>query len=100
MTEVGVRELKRDLSGYLKRAADGEHIRVTVRGEPLVDLVPVGGASAGDEVEAHLDRLAAAGRLTRARRPKAPVRIVDLGLTHSPLEALLADRASEDERDR
>jgi prevent-host-death family protein len=39
--DVGVRELKRRLSEYLDRAARGEIIRVTDRGQPKAILGPV-----------------------------------------------------------
>ncbi len=42
--DVGVRELKQHLSEYLERAAKGELIRVTDRGEPKALLGPVPGA--------------------------------------------------------
>jgi prevent-host-death family protein len=42
--DVGVRELKQHLSEYLERAARGEIIRVTDRGEPKAILGPVPGA--------------------------------------------------------
>ena len=41
MKQVGVRELKSRLSQYLHRAATGEQILVTERGNPLVLLTPV-----------------------------------------------------------
>jgi len=41
--DVGVRELKQHLSEYLDRAAKGEVIRVTDRGEPKAILGPVPG---------------------------------------------------------
>ena len=41
MKQVGVRELKSRLSQYLHRAATGERILVTERGNPLVLLTPV-----------------------------------------------------------
>lgn len=41
--DVGVRELKQHLSEYLDRAAQGEIIRVTDRGEPKALLVPLPG---------------------------------------------------------
>ncbi len=41
--DVGVRELKQHLSDYLERAAKGETIRVTDRGEPKVLIVPLPG---------------------------------------------------------
>ncbi len=43
MTDVGVRELKARLSEYLKRAAEGEVIRVTDRGRPRALLSPLPG---------------------------------------------------------
>lgn len=96
MTTVGVRELKRDLSGYLKRAAAGEPIRVTVRGKPVVDLV----ASPKDEpevdwVEAEIDRMVAAGKMTRATRPKTKETVWDFDLGYSPLERILEERDAD-----
>lgn len=41
--DVGVRELKQHLSEYLERAAKGEVIRVTDRGQPKALLCPVPG---------------------------------------------------------
>jgi prevent-host-death family protein len=41
--DVGVRELKQHLSEYLERAAQGETIRVTDRGQPKAILGPVPG---------------------------------------------------------
>lgn len=40
MTTVGVRELRQDASGVLRRVADGERVVVTVHGRPVADLVP------------------------------------------------------------
>jgi prevent-host-death family protein len=42
--DVGVRELKQHLSEYLDRAAAGETIRVTDRGQPKAILGPVPGS--------------------------------------------------------
>jgi prevent-host-death family protein len=39
--DVGVRELKRRLSEFLERAAQGEVIRVTDRGQPKAILGPL-----------------------------------------------------------
>jgi prevent-host-death family protein len=38
--EVSVRELKSRLSEYLRRAADGEEVLVTSRGQPVARLMP------------------------------------------------------------
>jgi prevent-host-death family protein len=71
MREIGVRELKTTLSQTLRSVAGGQQVRVTLRGQPLADIVPAG-ASAGDD---RLRRLVAQGRLvapTRARPTRAP----------------------------
>ena len=41
MSEVGVRELKNQLSRYLKRVQEGEEITVTERGRSVARLLPV-----------------------------------------------------------
>jgi prevent-host-death family protein len=75
-TEVGVRELKDNLSRYLARVKGGEEVVVTEHGRPVAWLVP----------RPRPDRLAeliAEGRVTAARtsrrtvpklvRPRGPV---------------------------
>ena len=39
MERVGVRELRRDASGILRRVAEGETVEVTDRGRPVAVLV-------------------------------------------------------------
>jgi len=96
MTTVGVRELKRDLSGYLRRAEAGERIRVTVRGVPSVELVASPKeAPEIDPVEQEIDRLVAAGKMTRATAPKTKVTVWDVDLGHSPLERILEEREAD-----
>jgi prevent-host-death family protein len=41
MREIGVRELKATLSEVLRQVAAGERVRVTVRGRPVADILPV-----------------------------------------------------------
>jgi len=96
MTDVGVRELKRDLSGYLKRAAAGEPIRVTMRGEPIVVLTPAAPSAQVDPVQAQWEALYASGRVTRALRPRGPVVQHNFQVTGSLVDAILEDRAAED----
>jgi prevent-host-death family protein len=62
--EVGVRELRENLAGWLDRAAAGEEIVVTERGKPKARLT---------SAETVLDRLAREGRLTRATGPRRPL---------------------------
>ncbi len=40
MTTAGVRELRQDASGVLRRVEEGERVVVTVHGRPVADLVP------------------------------------------------------------
>jgi prevent-host-death family protein len=93
MVEVGARELKNALSAYLRRVADGEHVRVTLRGKPVADLVPTGRSAAAD----HRRRLVAEGTLTPARAPEPdqppPLARPLPGL--SPSELILAEREQD-----
>ena len=41
--EIGVRELRAGLSGFVRRAAAGESIVVTQSGRPVAVLGPIGG---------------------------------------------------------
>ena len=52
MADVGVRELKQNLSAYLDRAERGELIRITDRGRPKVLLGPLPGRA---QVEAGVE---------------------------------------------
>ena len=58
---VGVRELRQNLSVYLRRVAAGQSLRVTERGRTVAALVPL------REDEAPLDRLIKQGRLIPAQ---------------------------------
>ena len=64
-TEVGVRDLKNNLSRYLDRVQDGEEVIVTDRGKPVARL------SALDHSTDRLAELIAAGVV---RRPKSTTR--------------------------
>ncbi|HYV01835.1 MAG TPA: type II toxin-antitoxin system prevent-host-death family antitoxin [Actinomycetota bacterium] len=39
--EIAQRELRNDVANVLRRVASGQRLRVTVRGRPVADLVPV-----------------------------------------------------------
>lgn len=71
---VGVRELRQNLSVYLRRVKAGEALEVMERGHVVAVLTPVPAASSA------VDRLVAAGRAVRATRslkdarpPKGPM---------------------------
>ena len=91
MREIGVRELKQALSKTLGDVGRGEHVRVTLRGRPVADIVPAG-AGAGEN---RLGQLIAEGRLiapARARPKRAP-RLVKARRPASSL--VLAERDAE-----
>ena len=58
---VGVRELRQNLSRYLRRVASGERLEVTERGRPVAVLAPV------TESSSALRRLVSSGRATAPR---------------------------------
>lgn len=59
---VGVRELRQNLSVYLRRVKDGEALEVTERGETVAELVPV-----RRRPLSILDQLIAEGKATPAQ---------------------------------
>lgn len=61
MDRVGVRELRQNLSVYLRRVTRGETLEVTEHGRPVAVLAPLPDLDP-------LSRLAAAGRLRPALR--------------------------------
>lgn len=65
MIEVGVRELRNNLSRYLDRVRKGQEIVVTDRGSAVARVLPIA-------TERVLDRLIAEGVVTPASRPEHP----------------------------
>src|SRR5687767_12578723 len=62
---VGVAELRRNLSVYLRRVSQGERLVVTDRNRPVAELGPA-------PTTPDLDRLIAAGRVSRPLRSRLP----------------------------
>jgi prevent-host-death family protein len=60
--EIGVRELKNNLSRYIRRAEAGRRIAVTAHGRVVAELVPPGTAT-GKPSSSRWDELIAAGTL-------------------------------------
>ena len=60
--DVGIRELRADLSRWVRRVRAGQEVVVTDRGTPVARLVPVNG-------ERKIDRLIRAGVVIPAPRP-------------------------------
>ncbi len=67
--QVGVRELRQNLSRWLRRVGNGESFEVTERGKPVAMLTPLLPANSA------LARLAAEGRLAQIGRGN----LADLG---------------------
>ncbi|HLZ37099.1 MAG TPA: type II toxin-antitoxin system prevent-host-death family antitoxin [Mycobacteriales bacterium] len=89
MERVGVRELRQNLSVYLRRVARGETLEVTEHGRPVAVLAPLPDSSP-------LAALAAAGRLRRASAAledlAAPVSARTISATNALAEQRAGDR--------
>jgi prevent-host-death family protein len=62
MDRVGVRELRQNLSVYLRRVKQGETLEVTERGQTVAKLTPA------REPQSVYERMLAAGEITPAKR--------------------------------
>ncbi len=87
--QVGVRELRQNLSAYLRRVAVGESFEVTERGRRVAVLSPL------PEESTPLSRLITSGR---AEAPTGDV--LELGLPESPSSRRLSDALEEEREDR
>ena len=63
---VGIAELRQNLSRYLRRVENGERLLVTDRNRPVAELGPPPSTGAA------LDRLIAAGQVSRPLRRRLP----------------------------
>lgn len=63
--EVGVRELRDNLSALLKQVREGHEFTVTDRGKPVARIVPIEGLS-------KLEQLIADGKVALPKRPRRP----------------------------
>lgn len=91
---VNVAELRRGLSGYLKRVRRGEEILIRDRNLPIARIVPLSDAG---EYSQELLELAAEGAI---RLPKRPFRLEDLHslpAANIPLDKFLAALEAERE---
>lgn len=80
--EVGVRELRDNLSKWLGRAQRGEDILITERGKPVARLSRV-------EQSPALERLIEKGIVTPARNPKTKIQRRDLVKTKGEISDLV-----------
>ena len=84
-TEVGVRQLREELSAWLEEVKAGGRVTITERGRPIARIVPLSGPSS-------LEELIAQGRVTPALRPARKRTRADLiKLSGGPISDLLRD---------
>ena len=88
--EVGVRELRQNLSVYLRRVIRGETLEVTDRGRAVAILAPL------PKHTSILDRLEAEGRLIRATKPLLPLKHRPVRIDRPTSELLDDERAERD----
>jgi prevent-host-death family protein len=83
---VGIRELRQDLSRYLRRVRAGERLVVTEHGRPLAVLAPW-----ADETDA-IDRLVASGKARRGSGGLLEIEPVSRPVSRDGSEALALER--------
>ncbi len=91
--EVGIRDLKNNLSRHLERVKAGETITVTDRGKPVARIEPAGEMT-------NFERMCAEGKITPAARPKRPNSEypppVDIGLEPGELYRIIEENRGAD----
>ena len=87
-SKVGVRELRQNLSVYLRRVKAGEALEVTDRGHVVALLVPL------PDPDSPLERLIASGKSTRPVGSLAELKPAD-GKPSSRLSDALEDQREE-----
>lgn len=72
MKTVGLRELKNNLSAYVRKARKGETVVITDRGEPVVQLTPTQAPEQDDPFAEMIRRgeMTPGRKLTKAERAK------------------------------
>ena len=87
VAQVGVRELRQNLSVYLARIAQGETLEVKDRGQPVAILAPL------PKPISVLERLKREGRLTHGRGDLLALKRPPMAVSRRGSEALEAQRA-------
>jgi prevent-host-death family protein len=91
---VGIRELRQNLSVYVKRVReDGRAYEVTERGEPVARLSPLEGRPMSQ-----IERMIADGRITPATRRWGQLPPPLPALEGAPLSEILQQMRDEDDR--
>src|SRR5688500_2712475 len=72
MTSTGIRELKDNLSRYIRRIEAGERIAITAHGRVVAELVPPGTAANKRRIPSRFDELVATGVIRPPLEPGDP----------------------------
>ena len=89
MGSVGVRELRDNLSEYLRRVREGEFLVITYRGKPIGEIGPAAGARNAERARTLVRRGVASWS---CGKPKG------LPLAPRPRAGLVPDAVTEDRR--
>ena len=68
MNIVGIRDLKNQLTQYLRRTKKGQEVIITQHGKPIAVIRPVEGTLPAASLETRLTELARENRITLPRR--------------------------------
>ena len=92
MSMVGIKELKNQLTQYLRRTKHGEEVIITERGKPIALIRSIQSAEQVVSLDARLAKIAAQGFVTLpTRKPLKRVRLVKV--SGKPVsQAILEDR--------
>lgn len=93
MNQIGIRELRQDLSSQVRKAGSGQSVVITIDGKPRARLVPF----IEDRTGVTMDELIATGRVIPARRrgdspPPAPPMVEANRSSKEILDELREDR--------
>ena len=81
-------EAKARFSEVLRQVREGKTVTISYRGEPTAEIRPI--ERRKQSIEECLDQMEREGTLTRARKPRQPIRMV--ARVPGALERFLADR--------
>jgi prevent-host-death family protein len=93
VAEIGIRELRDNLSRQIRRVEAGERISITAHGRVVAELVPPG---SGPAPQSKFDQLLAAGIIRPPVEPAGPIAWLSIQLPRGTAAELIdADRAED-----
>jgi prevent-host-death family protein len=91
MREIGVRELKANLSSVLHEVDEGKQVKVTIHGRHIADIVPAGSRPSDQRWR----ELIGSGKITPATGPRRRRAVRPLKAGRSASAIVLAEREEE-----